>query len=137
MQQAMFFPRKLNEIYPGLKSRYRYHIGLWLLVSISPISGINIANIGHIDIGPNIGRFYRVNSVSDTSKSDMILPICIGILWYLKPWILYSITIISTRKMMYVQADIGQCLFQWSLMAFYTQSFPQEKWCTCRQIRAL
>ena len=43
-------------------------IGPWFLVIISPISGVNISNIGHI--GPNISWYITVNVVSNTSKSD-------------------------------------------------------------------
>jgi len=50
------------------------------------ISPVNVSNIGHIrNIGSDIGQYYRVNIVSDTSKSDIILPIYIWIGWYLKP----------------------------------------------------
>ena len=52
---------------------------------------IIVNTIGHTDhignIGPDIGRYYELNIVSGTSKSDKILPIRIRIGRYLKPCI--------------------------------------------------
>jgi len=49
-------------------------------------SSILAFNIGHIrNIGLDIGRYYRVNIISDTSKPDLMLLICIVFGWYLKP----------------------------------------------------
>ena len=67
----------------SLKSQhsYRYkpmifNINIFNIYTL--ISPVNVSNIGHIrNIGSDIGQYYRVNIVSDTSKSDIILPIYI------------------------------------------------------------
>jgi len=50
----------------GLKSQNWY----W---SQPMVFNVNIVNIGH-QYSPDIGRYYRVNIVSGTPKSDMISP---------------------------------------------------------------
>ena len=64
--------------------RYDKHdLKSWYLASVSTNgASINIINTGYVD---HIGRYYRVNIISSTSKPDMILLIYIEIRRYLKP----------------------------------------------------
>jgi len=72
-----------NAVYQSASALYTFSvwdIGQWLLVSISFIAAINVGKISHIgNIGSTIGRYYKVNIISDTSKPDTVLPIYIGI----------------------------------------------------------
>jgi len=78
------------------RSRCRYQ------PMIFNINIVNTGNFSHIDIGTicsEIDPYHRVDIISDTSKTDTILPIYIEIGQYLKPW--YHRIMVSTHHFSY------------------------------------
>jgi len=77
----------------GLKSRYWYLYRPMNLLSISSVSAFSIGNVEHI--GPDIGRYYKVYTVSGTSNMirycqyifETMLERVLTIFWWKKLWI--------------------------------------------------